>query len=182
VRGRGGGKTAGAAAAAAAPPPAAAHYATRDGSSGAAAAHAKPTHDATSSEEEEIGEEVAALARRLERLECDMAMGEVQCAPPPRGPSVAAKVSAPTMSGPAACNFATAEPLLHARNGRPAEQFVQGTSSAGIKSGLWRSTAALLAVAREMELLEEKKRVVEQLARRLEPPSDGEEDDGFPLR
>lgn len=44
------------------------------------------------------------------------------------------------------------------------------------------SQAALQALSRELALLEEKKRVVEQLARRLEPPSDGEEDDGFPLR
>mmetsp|Transcript_103501 Transcript_103501/g.179734 ORF Transcript_103501/g.179734 Transcript_103501/m.179734 type:complete len:507 (-) Transcript_103501:9-1529(-) len=45
------------------------------------------------------------------------------------------------------------------------------------------SPAALEALAKEMELLEEKKRVVEQLARKLEPASDGEEeDDGFPLR
>lgn len=44
------------------------------------------------------------------------------------------------------------------------------------------STAALEDLARELASLEEKKRVVEQLARKLEPPSDNEEDDGFPLR
>jgi len=44
------------------------------------------------------------------------------------------------------------------------------------------STMALQALADELELLEEKKRVVEQLAKTLEPASDAEEDDGFPLR
>lgn len=46
-----------------------------------------------------------------------------------------------------------------------------------------RSKAALEALSREMALLEEKKRVVERLARTLEPASDGDdEEDGFPLR
>lgn len=45
------------------------------------------------------------------------------------------------------------------------------------------SKAALEALSREMALLEEKKRVVERLARTLEPASDGDdEEDGFPLR
>jgi len=180
MRGRGGSKTAGAAAAAA--PSAAAHDAARDASSGAAAAQAKPTEDAISSDEEEIAEELAALAGRLELLESDMGMEEMQFAPPPRGPSVPAKVSAPVKSCPVAGNFDASEPVSNARNDGPAEKFLQVASGAGITSGLQRSTAALQALAREMELLEEKKRVVEQLARRLEPPSDGEEDDGFPLR
>jgi hypothetical protein len=46
-----------------------------------------------------------------------------------------------------------------------------------------RSKAALEALAKETSLLEEKKRLVEQLARSLEPASDNdEEDDGFPLQ
>lgn len=45
------------------------------------------------------------------------------------------------------------------------------------------SKAALQALAHEMALFEEKKRVVERLARQLEPSSDAEEEeDGFPLR
>lgn len=45
------------------------------------------------------------------------------------------------------------------------------------------SKTALEALSREMQLLEDKKRTVEQLARHLEPPSDNEEeDDGFPLQ
>jgi len=178
MRGHRGGKTA----AAAAPPSAAAHDAARDGSKGAAAAHAKPMDDTTSSDEEEMAEEIAALARRLEQLEGDMTMEETQFAPPPRGSSGAAKVSAPAMSRPVAKNVDAAETVSYARPGGPAEQILQGASSAGIKSGLQRSTAALQALAREMKLLEEKKRIVEKLARRLEPPSDEEEKDDFPLR
>eukprot|EP00931_Biecheleriopsis_adriatica_P017164 TRINITY_DN123_c0_g2_i1.p1 TRINITY_DN123_c0_g2~~TRINITY_DN123_c0_g2_i1.p1 ORF type:complete len:407 (-),score=126.92 TRINITY_DN123_c0_g2_i1:50-1270(-) len=47
-----------------------------------------------------------------------------------------------------------------------------------------KSAAALDAVAREMALLEEKKRLVERLAKALEPGAgdDEEEQDGFPLR
>eukprot|EP00929_Paragymnodinium_shiwhaense_P107205 TRINITY_DN7328_c0_g1_i2.p1 TRINITY_DN7328_c0_g1~~TRINITY_DN7328_c0_g1_i2.p1 ORF type:complete len:550 (+),score=215.38 TRINITY_DN7328_c0_g1_i2:118-1767(+) len=44
-----------------------------------------------------------------------------------------------------------------------------------------RSAAALEALEKEQEKLEEKKRVVQRLSRQLEPPSD-DEDDGFPLR
>lgn len=44
------------------------------------------------------------------------------------------------------------------------------------------STVALAALDRELEVLEEKKRMVEKLARQLEPPSDDDENDGFPLR
>jgi len=185
LRGRGGGRSAAAAAAvaaatAAAPP--AAHHAARDGSSGAAATDARPVDDATSSEEEKIAEEVAALAERLERLERmegDMSVEEMQFAPPPRGPSVVTKVSAPAMPQPAACNVAAAEPVSQANLNGPKKQLF---SSVGVTSGPQGSTAALQALAREMEVLEEKKRLVEQLARNLEPPSDGEEDDGFPLR
>jgi len=200
LRGRGGGRAVGeavgatagiTAAVAAAPVPlpapaavaAAAPSATaaRDRPSGLAAACAEPMNDATSSEEEEISEEVAALAGQLERLERDMDMEEMKFAPPSRGPSVAAKVSA-AMSHHAACNSVATEPASQARPGSPAEQRLQRASGAGITSRLQGSTAALQALTREMELLEEKKRIVEQLARRLEPPSDGEEDDGFPLR
>jgi len=195
LRGRGGGRavgeavgatagiTAAVAAAAAAAVAAAAPSATaaRDRPSGLAAACAEPMNDATSSEEEEISEEVAALAGQLERLERDMDMEEMKFAPPSRGPSVAAKVSA-AMSHHAACNSVATEPASQARPGSPAEQRLQRASGAGITSRLQGSTAALQALTREMELLEEKKRIVEQLARRLEPPSDGEEDDGFPLR
>lgn len=173
LRGRGGGRAAAAAAS---------QDTAKDGSSGAAATHARPVADVTSSEEEKIAEEVAALAERLEhleRLEGDMSMEEMQFAPPPRGPSVATKMSAPARLQPAACNVAAAEPVSQARLGGPKEQL---SSSAGVTAGSQRSTAALQALAREMELLEEKKRIVEQLARNLEPPSDGEEDDGFPLR
>jgi len=45
-----------------------------------------------------------------------------------------------------------------------------------------KAAAALDALAQEMQLLEEKKRVVEELARTLEPGAGEEEDDGFPLR
>jgi hypothetical protein len=44
-----------------------------------------------------------------------------------------------------------------------------------------KSAASLDKLEREMALLEEKKRRVEQLAKSLEPPSE-DEDDGFPLR
>lgn len=67
---------------------------------------------------------------------------------------------------------------MGAVNGVPAPQ-----AGSGARLGLGqRSLAALEAVAREMTLLDEKKRVVEELAKNLEPPSDNEEDDGFPLR
>jgi len=199
--GRGGGRATGEAAAAATgtsaavaaapvplPAPAAAAAAPAAPSAAArdrpAAATAEVVEGATSSDEEEISEEVAALAGQLERLERDMDLQEMKFAPPSRGPSVAAKVSAaPTaISHHAASNFAATEPASQARPDSPAEQPFQSASGEGITSKLQGSTAALQALAREMELLEEKKRIVEQLARRLEPPSDGEEDDGFPLR
>jgi len=47
--------------------------------------------------------------------------------------------------------------------------------------GVRKSTASLQKLAEDMALLEEKKRRVEQLAKSLEPPSE-DEDDGFPLR
>jgi len=100
LRGRGGGRAVGeavgatagiTAAVAAAPVPlpapaavaAAAPSATaaRDRPSGLAAACAEPMNDATSSEEEEISEEVAALAGQLERLERDMDMEEMKFRP-----------------------------------------------------------------------------------------------------
>jgi len=171
--------------AAAAAAAAAASAVARDRPRTFAAANAEPVDDATSSEEE-ISEEVAALARQQECLKHDMDVKEAKLAPPPPGPSVAAKVSAPPPH-PAMCNAAATEPASQARPSNPAKQLLQCASGAGIVSGLQGSTAALQALACEMELLEEKKRIVEQLARRLEPPSDGEEeeeeeDDGFPLR
>jgi hypothetical protein len=45
-----------------------------------------------------------------------------------------------------------------------------------------KSKSALEALTGEMRILEEKKRKVEQLAATLEPSSDAEEDDGFPLQ
>lgn len=45
-----------------------------------------------------------------------------------------------------------------------------------------KSKSALEALTKEMRILEEKKRKVEQLAATLEPSSDAEEDDGFPLQ
>mmetsp|Transcript_35794 Transcript_35794/g.70967 ORF Transcript_35794/g.70967 Transcript_35794/m.70967 type:complete len:538 (+) Transcript_35794:86-1699(+) len=181
LRGCGGPRAAGEASAAAAAAAAPAAVA-RDRPSGTAAAYAETVDDALSTEDEEISEEVAALAGQLERLERDMDMEEMQFAPPPRGPSVAASVPATAMTHPAACNFTATEQTSQARPGTLAGQHVQRASGAGLPSGLQGSTAALQALAREMELLEEKKRIVEQLARNLEPPSDGEEDDGFPLR
>lgn len=62
----------------------------------------------------------------------------------------------------------------------PAPRNASAAVSAGVGNGQG-SAAALQALEKEMAVLEEKKRVVEQLARKLEPPSD-EEDDGFPLR
>jgi len=61
---------------------------------------------------------------------------------------------------------------------------VGGVPSLGRSSMSKDSKAALEALARDMEVLEQKKRAVEQLARTLEPPSDNEddEDDGFPLQ
>lgn len=55
--------------------------------------------------------------------------------------------------------------------------------SNGVGESSMGSKAALQALAHEMALFEEKKRVVEMLARKLEPSSDAEEEeDGFPLR
>lgn len=69
---------------------------------------------------------------------------------------------------------------------KPPEQDSQRVPEAPGRAGaapVNGSKAALQALAQEMALLEEKKRVVERLARQLEPASDvEEEEDGFPLR
>eukprot|EP00443_Scrippsiella_acuminata_P051202 CAMPEP_0115537764 /NCGR_PEP_ID=MMETSP0271-20121206/88502_1 /TAXON_ID=71861 /ORGANISM="Scrippsiella trochoidea, Strain CCMP3099" /LENGTH=527 /DNA_ID=CAMNT_0002970581 /DNA_START=70 /DNA_END=1650 /DNA_ORIENTATION=- len=100
-------------------------------------------------------------------------------------PGGAAQLLQALLEGAAAAN-ASAAGTAPAAATRPAATTAPAaaTAPAAGANGAARgqgSAAALQALDRELELLEEKKRVVERLAR-LEPPSDNEEeDDGFPL-
>mmetsp|Transcript_131919 Transcript_131919/g.328982 ORF Transcript_131919/g.328982 Transcript_131919/m.328982 type:complete len:564 (-) Transcript_131919:98-1789(-) len=102
-------------------------------------------------------------------------------------PGGAAQLLQALLEGAAAAN-ASAAGTAPAAATRPAATTAPAaaTAPAAGANGAARgqgSAAALQALDRELELLEEKKRVVERLARQLEPPSDNEEeDDGFPLR
>eukprot|EP00930_Biecheleria_cincta_P046672 TRINITY_DN32217_c0_g1_i1.p1 TRINITY_DN32217_c0_g1~~TRINITY_DN32217_c0_g1_i1.p1 ORF type:complete len:473 (-),score=144.53 TRINITY_DN32217_c0_g1_i1:46-1464(-) len=117
---------------------------------------------ADESEETELfQEEMQALHQKLELLERAAAAatqgmhGRFQ--PPARTGGGGHSLPTPTISKAAAQN---------------------GTTAFSAKS-----QSALEALAREMSLLEEKKRMVEHLARTLEPGgADEDEDDGFPLR
>lgn len=84
---------------------------------------------------------------------------------------------------------ASSERLRYAAEAAPAAAAAaRAAESARASPGLSmssRSKAALQVLAREMQLFEEKKKVVEELARSLEPQSANdcdEDDDGFPLR
>lgn len=59
---------------------------------------------------------------------------------------------------------------------------VGGVASMARCSMSKNSKVALDILSKEMGCLEEKKRAVEQLAKQLEPPSDDDEDDAFPLQ
>jgi len=109
--------------------------------------------------------------------------------PPPRPAGGPAPGSAPPGDRPA---LLPPQPRAHEEVAAPLEPPVRGAEgpSAGSKAGAPAgpvacgsgSAAALQALERELSLLEAKKRAVERLARDLEPPSEGEEEDGFPLR
>jgi len=106
-------------------------------------------------------EEMHALHQKLELLEKAAAAATQgmpsKFQPPARTGAGGQSLPSPTISKAAAQN---------------------GTSAFSAKS-----QSALEALAREMSMLEEKKRMVEHLARTLEPGGgDEDEDDGFPLR
>lgn len=95
--------------------------------------------------------------------------------------AAAGGTTAATQVAPAAPAAPVAAPAAAAT--APAARGAAGATAGGAARGGQGSGAALQALERELEMLEEKKRVVERLARQLEPPSDNEEeDDGFPLR
>lgn len=117
--------------------------------------------------------------------------GGARFQPPPRSapsPTKAASPAGKQMMSPGAqqrAAMAAAAKAGAAPRGMAGFDFsaVGGAPSMGGGSMSKTSKAALEALARETQVLEEKKRAVEALARQLEPPSDGEdEDDGFPLQ
>lgn len=121
--------------------------------------------DNAGGEPEIFRDEMRALAGKLEMLERAAAAATQGLNSPfqPPARSIPAGASPAVTTSPSKA-IARTEPLL-------------------VAAGTSKSTAALKALASEMALLEEKKRVVERLARSLEPGSDGDdEDDGFPLR
>lgn len=143
------------------------------------------------SDQEAFFAEMQELAGKLEQLERDVG-GLLPFQPPPRGAAPAAANSQPSSSAspsgargaagaqvsaagpPGVAGAQLAELLMKAMGGL-------GTAPPQPPAAAGGSATALEALARELALLEDKKRVVERLARSLEPESDGE-DDGFPLR
>uniref|UniRef100_A0A7S1B033 PH domain-containing protein n=1 Tax=Noctiluca scintillans TaxID=2966 RepID=A0A7S1B033_NOCSC len=161
-------------------------------------------------ESEASSEDIEQIAKKLERLERDVAgmHGDPVSLPASSSaPSSARAAESPSQ----ARNACSAVPVRTAPNlssnalsnlldgmspslrswsqGEGAVAVPPVPSSAGFDfsavgggpPGVRKSTASLQKLAEDMALLEEKKRRVEQLAKSLEPPSE-DEDDGFPLR
>lgn len=133
----------------------------------------------------EEDEEVRELAGKLARLEREMeGLGSRVFQASPHSfaaPSAGARPSVPPGDS---MEPSVAKAVRSSLPGQQPMQFdfsavraVVASPAIGVKSA-----AALQALATEMEVLEAKKRVVEQLARCLEPAPDHEEHDGFPLR
>lgn len=91
-----------------------------------------------------------------------------------------------TAAGPSAVQNKAAAARAPGAGGADTGAGGGGGAAAAAAAGHLGGKAAMEALARELRMLEEKKRTVEQLAKSLEPPSDAEEDDddddGFPLR
>lgn len=169
--------------------------------------------DDDSSEPDAIREEMRSLAGKLEQLERDVeelhpqesfgqglgmpastpmansAVATTMPAVPPAPAAAAPVVAALSSTAPAPNGNFRPPPRVSAPEQAPAFDFsaVGGAppSLGGVPGArpVRCSPAALQALEKELELLAEKKQVVERLARQLEPPSDNEEeDDGFPLR
>jgi len=156
--------------------------------------------DLDSSDPEAIREEMRVLSGALERLERDV--GSLPFFPPGRNQGQEGRVDAKSSvnhsisdsthrgngAGPFSTNgdqLPTADTLVS--RPRPASSEVTQIPqrfdfSAITGTALSSQTVESLQVlAQEMETLEAKKRIVEQLSKHLEP-SDGEEDDGFPWK
>lgn len=155
------------------------------------------------SEPEAMREEMRALTGKLELLEQSVeglslpkAPAGHSFQPPPRSapnaPTPSPQSSQQLLrSSPGAAAGAVARKELLAKAAAP-QRGLAGFDFSGVggappavggSGGMSQSSkTALEALTREAQLLEEKKRVVEQLARHLEPASDEEEDDGFPLQ
>lgn len=162
--------------------------------------------DDDDSEPEAIREEMRTLTGKLEQLERDVEELQPQAAfgagysmpanVPLTSAAAATSVSAASMQIANGDTGSSSAPFRPPPRGPLAGQSTQASEAVAFDfsavggappslggTSARCSPAALEALAKEMELLEEKKRVVEQLARKLEPASDGEEeDDGFPLR
>jgi hypothetical protein len=148
-------------------------------SSGAAAD--ERSHGGAHAQDMDDEPEIEELASKLAMLES--AVAGITFHPPSRT-NVSAQAT-PALNARAKGALQAAS-LLAAEDRLPAPSQAHasgGSARAGVTGLGSRSIAALDVLARELAVLEEKKRVVEDLAKNLDPASDDdEEDDGFPLR